>query len=213
MPGLGQRVLLLFLVLAAAQVALSGTSLGQEPPACSGQPSAPPEKDSVFPVAVIRLDKLFKENAELQGRLEPLKTEAAELERNIQVRQSEIESTQVRLTRTPQGSPDFEKLQLQLARLRTELQLTVNRERQKLLDREGQAYLAVFRDVEVVVRDYCKQRGIRLVLRHQDGVEGNNADSKAVLAALNRGIVYAEDLDITDDIAKLLAARKETENR
>lgn len=211
MRGLLLRVLLLVCVVGGVTVARSNLALAAEP-AATVEPGKS-DADATFPVAVIRLDKLFKENAVLQSRLEPLKAEAAELDKNIQLRQAEIETAQARLTRTPQGSPEFEKLQLQLARLRTELQLMINRERQKLLDREGQAHMAVFRDVEAVVRDYCKQRGIRLVLRHQDPADGENLNFNAVLGTLNRGIIYADDLDITDDIARLLAARQQEARR
>jgi Skp family chaperone for outer membrane proteins len=173
--------------------------------------NAPPE--SSFPVAVLRLDKIFRDNPRLQERLVPLKAEAAELDRTVQLRQAEIENIQARLARTPAGSAEFEKLQLQLAKLRTELQLFVNRERQKLQTREGRALLDVYRQVEEVLAAYCKERGIRLVLRHQDIPEGDEPNLQTVMNALNRGVLYSEGIDITDDILQRLARREADKDR
>jgi Skp family chaperone for outer membrane proteins len=209
------------LVVAAMVFASATWAIAQEPPtgeseAPAAESETPPAAGAAlgqagaFPIAVVRLDKILRENARLQSRVAPLKAEASELDKTIQVRQSEIESTQARLARVPPGSSDFEKLQLQLARLRTELQLFVTRERQKIQNREGQEYLLVLRDMEKVLASYCKERGIRLVLRHQEPPEGNEPNLQTVLAALNRGIVYADELDITDEIAKLLAEHEQS---
>lgn len=216
MPGVFSRAARACLLLAVAGLAVPAAVVAQDeksggkPGSVAGQAVAERE---AFPVAVLRLDKVFKDNAELQNRLKPLKAEAGELDKTIQLRQAEIESTQAKLTRVAQGSAEFEKLQLQLARLRTELALFVNRERASLQTREGHLYLDVYRDVEQVVTAYCKERGIRLVLRHQEGVDATNPNPQTVLAALNRGIVYADDLDITEDIAKLLSERQRADER
>ncbi len=212
MSVFGRRVGAFWLLLAAAGLALPAVAWAQDEKASGERPAAAAASGrDAFPVAVLRLDKVFKDNAELQSRLEPLKAEAGELDKKIQLRQAEIESTQAKLTRVQPGSNEFEKLQLQLARLRTELALFANRERAEIQNREGRIYLDVYRDVEKAVTEYCRQHGIRLVLRHQDEIEAPNPNLQTVLAALNRGIIYADNLDITEDIVRLLAERQRRE--
>jgi Skp family chaperone for outer membrane proteins len=212
MSVFGRRVVALELLLAASGLALPVVAWAQDEKASGERPAAAAASGrDAFPVAVLRLDKVFKDNAEFQGRMKLLKAELEELEKTIQIRQAEIETTQAKLTRVPQGTTEFEKLQLQLARLRTELIQFVNREKESALNREAQVYRAYYSDLEEVVAAYCKQRGIRLVLRQVDGAEGANPTRQAVLAAVNRDVIYADNLDITEDIVRLLAERQRQE--
>lgn len=196
-----------------------GVAAAQEPQADLG--AADKERQAAaagetFPVAILRLDKVLKDNVELQRRLAPLKAEAVELEKTIEIRKSELETTESKLARSQPGTSEFENLRRQSGRLRTELAMYVQHEvspkRQKLAEREGQELYAVYQELEKVVADYCKERGIRLVLRHQEPPAGE-PNLQTIMNALNRGVVYADNLDITADIEKRLAERQTSESR
>ena len=165
-----------------------------------------------LPIAVLNLDRIFDATnyKPLADRMAPLKVEAAEVEQKIQVRQVELETVQNQLRAARQGSPDFERLQLQFSKLQTELQLFVNRERQAMQKKEGVIYLALYREVDDEVQKYCKTKGIKLVIRQQQTKTEGDVTPQEILKALNRVVVYEDGLDITDDILKALAARAET---
>jgi len=166
--------------------------------------------DAKFPVAVLNVDRIFKQFTPLQDRLVPLRQDAQELEKTAQLKQVELETTQQKLQRTPAGSPDFEKLQVQLARLQTELRLFMERERRNLAKKEADIYVAIFHEMEEEVKKICKARGIKLVIRQN---AGSPKDEKVeeVLKWLNRAVIFEDGIDITDEVLTALNARTKKE--
>ena len=168
------------------------------------------DEDAKFPVAVLNVDRIFKQFTPLQERLAPLRQDAQELEKTAQLKQVELETTQQKLQRTPAGSPDFEKLQVQLARLQTELRLFMERERRNLAKKEADIYVAIFQEMEEEVKNICKARGIKLVIRQN---AGSPKDEKVeeVLKWLNRGVIFEDGIDITDEVLAALNGRAKKE--
>lgn len=167
-------------------------------------------EDAKLPVAVLNVDRIFKQFTPLQDRLSPLRLDAQELEKTAQLKQVELETTQQKSQRTPAGSADFEKLQVQLARLQTELRLFMERERRNLAKKEADIYVAIFQEMEEEVKKICKTRGIKLVIRQN---AGSPKDEKVeeVLKWLNRGVIFEDGIDITDEVLAALNARTKKE--
>jgi outer membrane protein len=165
-----------------------------------------PADDAKFPVAVLNVDKVFKLFAPLQERLAPLRQDAQDLEKTMQLKQVELETTQQKLQRTPAGSADFEKLQVQLARLQTELRLFVERERRNLAKKEAEIYVALFQEMEEEVKKIAKARGIKLVVRQNAG-SPKDERVEEVLKWLNRPVIFDDGVDITDEVLAALNSR------
>lgn len=160
-----------------------------------------------FPVALVNMDKVFKSHKPFLDKQAPLKEAAAELEKDVQLRTTELETTVNKLRAAPPGSAESQKLQQQATKLQTELQQYVQKERDELQKRQVTVLLEFYRQVDDEVRKYAKAKGIKLVIRQQDTSLDENQPLPQIVAALNRGIVYEDGLDITDEILKALDAR------
>src|SRR5690242_11730347 len=75
-----------------------------------------------LPIALVNIDRILKDYKPLNDKLDPLKAEAKELESAIQVRQAEIETVGNQLRQTLPGSPDQQRLQIQLVKLQGDFQ-------------------------------------------------------------------------------------------
>jgi len=159
-----------------------------------------------LPIATVNIDRVLKEYKPLLDKLEPLKAQAKELDQNVQVRQAEIETVGTQLRKAQPGSPEQQKLQLQFVKLQQELQQYVNTERQNQQKKQAAVYLAFFRQLDAAISKYAKAHGIRLVIRQQESSLEEGQPLPEVIKALNRGILYEENLDITDTILKDLDA-------
>jgi Skp family chaperone for outer membrane proteins len=179
--------------------------------ACAGTLRA--QDAAPFPVARVNMDKVFKTHKPLLDKLAPIKTAAADLEKNVQLRNVELETVVNKLRAAQPGSPEAQRLQQQGAKLQAELQQFVQKERGDLQKREAAIYLDLYRQLEEEVRKYAKAKGIKLVIRQQDTSLDENQPLQQVLTSITRGIIYEDGLDITDDILKALDARMASDKK
>jgi Skp family chaperone for outer membrane proteins len=167
---------------------------------------AAPAQDAL-PIGLVNIDKIYKTYKPHQEKLAPIKEGVQDLEKKAQLRQIEFETVVTQLRKAQPGSPDFIRLQQQAAKLQTELQQFVNKEREALQKQEAAVLLDMYRLIDEEVKKYAKAKGLKLVIRQQEGSLEEDQSLQAILATLNRGIVYEEGLDITDEILKALDAR------
>jgi Skp family chaperone for outer membrane proteins len=167
--------------------------------------------EETFPVAVLNMDRVFKTYQPLLDKLAPIKDEAKELEQTVQLRQAELETVATQLRGAQPGTSEFQKLQAQAVKLQNELRQFVEKERAGLQKQESVVYLAFFRELEEAVRKYSKDHGIKLVIRQQDNSLDENQPLADILKTLNRGIIYEDELDITDEILIALTADRGNE--
>jgi small-conductance mechanosensitive channel len=73
--------------------------------------------------------------------------------------------------------------------------------------KEAKIYLTAYREIESVVKEYCKEKGIKLVIRQQSTSLDENQPAQEIVKALNRLVIYEDGLDITDDIRTRLKAK------
>ena len=57
--------------------------------------------------------------------------------------------------------------------------------------------------------DLYQAKGLKLVVRTHNSSLDENQTQQQILQTLNRGVLYEEGLDITDDVLKLLAEKGE----
>lgn len=167
---------------------------------CSGAAAEP------LPVGLVNIDRILKEYKPLNDKLDPLKSEAKDLDATIQVRQAELETVANQARQTQPGSADFQRLQIQLVKLQTDLQQFVAKGRHDLQQKEATLYLAFFRQLDAEIGKYAKANGLKLVLRQYETSFQDGQSLPDVAKSLNRTILYEEGLDITDPILKALRA-------
>ena len=100
-------------------------------------------------------------------------------------------------------------MQEQFVQLQLELQAFVQEGQQKFRDKDLKLSLSLHREIEQVLKPYCKAKGLKLVVRMHNNSLDENQNAQQILQALNRGVLYEEGLDITADVLKLLAERSE----
>jgi Skp family chaperone for outer membrane proteins len=159
-----------------------------------------------LPIALLNPDRIFKTHKPFQEKVAELQEEAKEVELAVQARQAELETVTNQLRRTPPGTPEFQKLQIQVFKLQNELQQYVNSERQRLESKNAILLLGFHRQLDALVTKHAKANGIKLVIRQQESSLEENQPLADIVKALNRAILYEEGLDITDQILKDLQA-------
>src|SRR5688572_21368222 len=143
-----------------------------------------------LPIGLVNMDKIFKIYKPLQDKLAPIKEGVQDLEKKAQLRQIELETVVTQLRKTQPGSPEFNRLQQQAAKLQTELQQFVAKERDALQKQEAAVLLDMYRQVDDEVKKHAKAKGLKLVIRQQDSSLDENQPLAEILKTLNRGIVY-----------------------
>jgi Skp family chaperone for outer membrane proteins len=175
---------------------LTAAAIAQEP------------QSNPLPIAVLNLDVLFKEYMQVAKSLAELKQEAAEIDEKLKLRQSELEAVGSDLRQAQPGSAEQRRLQQEAVKLNAELQQFVARERANVQNKETKIFLNAYRGVDAVVKEYCKEKGIKLVIRQQSTSLDENQPTQEILKALNRTIVFEDGLDITADIQQRLKAKE-----
>jgi len=159
-----------------------------------------------LPIGLIDVDRIFKTHQPFVKKLEPIKTEVKELDESIQVRQAELETVATQARKAQPGSAEFQRLQQQAVRLQTELQQYVATSRQAVQKKEAVVLIACYQQLDAQVSKYAKAHGLKLVIRNQESTLDAGQPFQEVLKALNRSVLYAEDLDITDEVMKAMEA-------
>lgn len=174
---------------------------------CIGQGAEP------APIALVNVDRILTTYKPLLEKLEPLKAAAKELDAAVQVRQTELEKVGGQLRGSQPGSLEQQRLQLQFVKLQTELQQFITNEQQAQHKKQAALYLAFFRQLDAEISKYAKAHGVKLVLRQYETSLDEGQQMQDILKALNRTILYQEDLDITDAIVKALDTKAESTER
>ncbi|MEX2027363.1 MAG: OmpH family outer membrane protein [Pirellulaceae bacterium] len=162
---------------------------------------------NLLPIAVLNLDVLFKEDVQVASALAELKQEAAEIDEKVKLRQAELEAVASDLREARPGTPEHRRLQQEGAKLNVELQQYVAQERASVQNKEAKIFLSAYKNMEAVVKEYCKDKGIKLVIRQQSTSLDENQPTVEILKAINRAVIFEDGLDITADIQQRLKAK------
>lgn len=179
--------------------------------AASTTPVAAQEKpaESPLPIGLVNIEKVAQQHKPFQKKVAAMQEEAKELQSSATLKQSELEAVGNDLRKAAQGSAEFQKLQNQFGRLQRELQVFVQEGQQKFRDKDLKLSLSLHREIDEVLKPYCKAKGLRLVVRTNNSSLDENQNQQQILQTINRGVLYEEGLDITDDVLKLLAEKGE----
>jgi len=188
--------LLTFVTLAVA--ILPASLAAQEKPA-----------DPSLPIGLLNIEKIAQQHKPFQKKVAALQEQAKEIQASATLKQTELETVRGELQRAAPNSQEAKKLQEQYVRLQRELQTFVQEGQQKVRDKDLNLSHSLHREIEQVLKPYCKSKGLRLVIRTQNSSLDENQTPQQILQAINRGVLYEEGLDITADVLKLLLEQSE----
>lgn len=174
-------------------------------------PAAAQEKpaENPLPLGLVNIERIAQQYKPFQTKVAALQEESKELQSSVALRQSELEAVGNELRKTAQGTADFQKLQTQFTRLQREMQSFVQEGQQKFREKDLKLSLSLHREIDQVLKPYCKSKGLKLVVRMPGSSLDENQNQQQILQAISRGVLYEDGLDITDDVLKLLVEKNE----
>jgi len=165
--------------------------------------------ESPLPIGLVNIEKIAQQYKPFLKQVAELQEQTKELQSSVTLKQSELQGVGTELQKAAQGTAEFQKLQNQYVRLQRELQTFAQEGQQKIRDKDFKNSLALHRELDQVLKPYCKAKGLKLVVRIQNSSLDENQNPQQILQAINRAVLYEDGLDITDDVLKLLAEKEE----
>lgn len=156
-------------------------------------------------VSLVDVGKVFEAHPVFSTELQKLKAEAEHFKnQSVQLREQMVAKSE-RLKMLTPGSEEFKRGETELAEELARLEVEQRDTMRKLMQREAQLHYDTYQQVNQLIGQYCAEKGIRLVLRHNDQeLDVDNPNS--VMQYVNSNVVYyAPGRDITADIIQRLS--------
>ena len=148
-------------------------------------------------VAVIDISYIFKHHARFNQAQEVMKKEVADFEKYVQDQRGRMQKLAEKMKEFETGSPDYKKIDEEMARITAEVQVETARKRKEFLQQEAKLYNNTYNEVVDEVTRFARQHGIALVLRFSSETVDPD-DRQSVLQGVNRSVVYQDRLNITN---------------
>lgn len=164
-------------------------------------------QQSAGSVAVIDISKIFKQHARFRASLEDMKKDVEAAEAGLRKDAEEIKKMAQDLQSPGNpyaaGSPQYKQQEELIATKQAQVQLKMNLQKKEFMEREAKIYYNVYTEIEAEVKRFATRYNINLVLRYND-IDMSPDNRQQVLAGVNRAVVYQNNIDITDDILRVL---------
>jgi len=183
----------------------SGPPVGAIPPSGAAAGPSAPAAAAGTSVAVIDVAYIFKNHARFNQSMNDMKRDIEAFDAHMQEESKKLQKKQEEMTSFGPSSPQFKKLDEELAKMKSDFQIAVQSKKRDFLEQEAKVYYNIYREVEEAVVVFAQRHGIRLVLRFT-GDEMKADDRASVLQGVNKPVVYQDHLDITMDILNKLNA-------
>lgn len=192
------------LLLGAACMQAAPMAWSQAPAKSAARPAAaaaaPADAPQGGAVAVVDVGYIFKNHSGFNTQMEAMKGEVQKYEETLRARHQELSQERDQLLQQfKPGTPNYDKLERELADKAAKLQVDTQLKKKDFLQREAKVYYDVYLEVSKAIEDFSNMNGIDLVLRY-NGDEIDKDDRQSVLTGVNRAIVYHRNLDITREI-------------
>ncbi len=148
------------------------------------------------PVAVIDLRYIIKNNSGFKSGEERMKADMEAADASLKKERSRLQSLSEKLKTYKPGSPEYKKLEEDLAQQSASLQVRVKIMQKDFQEKQSKLFYGIYREINDAVKYYSDRHGINLVLQFDgDKIDGDNPQS--VNNALNNMVVYQRGVDIT----------------
>ena len=194
--------------VAVVLAACAWTNLQAQPPQTQPQTPAPQQgaarsgspQGAHHGIAVVDITYILDHHPRLKADMEAYKRDFENTGAGFKKEQEALVKKAEGLKALKPGSPDFKKLEEELAQKESDLKVKAALGQKEFAERESKMYLRAYQEVAAVIRQYAERHNISLVLRFSGApADPNNRD--AVRAELLKTIQYSHrDIDITDPI-------------
>jgi Skp family chaperone for outer membrane proteins len=165
-------------------------------PAASGPPPTH--------VAVIDVGYIFKNHTAFKSAMDKMKDEVLAAENSLKGERDRINGMMEQLKGYNVGTPEYRKLEGEVAKAQGDFQVTAQLQKKDFMDREAQVYMQVYGQIERAVAQFARDNGIAVVHRF-DGDPVDSSDRNRILGNITKPIVYYDSqIDITPDVLRML---------
>lgn len=190
------RALHLFACVSLCVTSFSSLAVAQ-------QQSGPSANAPRYGYAVVDVTYIFKNFTKFNSQMEQMKSSMEAADTQLKTDRDTVASKEQAREQYNPGSPEFKQVDEEIARLKAEFQLKAGKIRRDFLEREAQVYYSTFMEVSNAVQYYAQQHNIGMVLRFNgDSIDPNNRED--ILRAINKPVVFQNNVDITPDVLALL---------
>lgn len=155
---------------------------------------------------MVDISRIFKEHAKFRTTMEGMQGEMKTIEGQMEADRKQIMGSEEQLRGLKAGSPDYSALDDQITQMKASFQLKMTRLRKDFLEREAKVYYETFQEVDQAVAYYAQNMGIGLVVRFNSEAPDPNV-REDILRAINKPVVYQDQINITDDVLAMLNQR------
>jgi Skp family chaperone for outer membrane proteins len=190
------RALHLFAYVSICVASLSSVASAQQ----TAGPSANAPRHGY---AVVDVTYIFKNYAKFNSQMEGMKSAMEAADSQLKSDRDTVAGKEQMREQYNPGSPEFKTVDEEIARLKAEFQLKAGKIRRDFMEREAQVYYSTYMEVSNAVQYYAQQHNIGMVLRFNgDSIDPNNRED--ILRAINKPVVFQNNVDITPDVLALL---------
>lgn len=195
------KALHLFFCLSLCVASLTSVARGQQQ---GQQPTTGPSANAArYGYGVVDVTYIFKNYAKFNSQMEGMKKAMEGADTQLKADRDAVASKEKMREQYNPSSPEFKQIDEEIARLKAEFQLKAGKIRRDFMEREAQVYYNTFLEVSNAVQYYAQQHSIGMVLRFNgDSVDPNNRED--ILRAINKPVVFQNNVDITPDVLALL---------
>jgi len=176
-------------------------------PATTAQAQAPAgARPPATHQAVIDIGYIFKNHARFKAQMDKMRDEVMAAENGLKAERDRINGLVEQLKGFNPGTPEYKKLEAEVAKAQGEFNVTAQLQKKDFMDREASVYHDVFGEIEQAVARFAQEHGIAVVHRF-DGDPVDSGDRNQVLRGITKPLVYYDrSIDITPDVLRLLNA-------
>ena len=169
----------------------------------TAQGNSPSANATRYGTAVVDVSYIFKNYSQFTSAMKGLKSEMEQIDSDLKSERAAIASKEEQRKTLNPGSPDHNKLDEEIARATADFQIKAGRIRKQFLEKEAKVYYQTYLQVSNAVQHYAQSHNIGLVLRFNgDQIDPNQREK--ILHAINKPVVYQNNIDITPDVLALL---------
>jgi outer membrane protein len=158
-------------------------------------------------VAIIDINRIFKEHVRFKGMTEQMKVDVEAAEAQVKGENEELQRLAGSIKDYKAGTPEYKALDTDLTTRNAQLTARIRTQRTEFQQREAQMMYTVYREIVDEVKRFAEHNGINLVLRFN--AEAPDASvPQEVLRELNKDVVYYNaQIDVTQYVLDSLNRR------
>jgi Skp family chaperone for outer membrane proteins len=156
-----------------------------------------------YGIAVVDISYIFKNFPAFTSAIEALKKEMEAADGQLKADRDRLAQMEEQRNALKPGTPDFKRLDEELARQKADFSIKQGTIRRDFLEREAKIYYQTYTQVSYAVNQFASGNNIGMVLRF-NGDQIDPAQREDVMRAIMQPIVYQNNIDITPDVLAVL---------